>query len=270
MRKNTLTRSGGWWWLVLAGLIICLTRPDAFGATASPIRLGWNPAADSAVRGYAIYHGPVSQPSLSRIDARTNLFCTISNLVVGVTYRIYAVSYNAQGVESVPSNELLFTPLAPPNPIPPAGPRLQIARQSNGSMRLSSQATPGTICGIQFADTPNPVVWQTLTNVTANSIGDVIALDISANQVKQRFYRLALSAQPLLGGMTITRQSDGNMLLRGTAPPGATCRVLYATKPNPTSWQIRATVTADAEGRIAYLDTTARNSNSRFYRMVLP
>jgi hypothetical protein len=270
MRKNILTRSGGWWLVVAGLLMISLTRASAAGAPAPPIRLAWNPSTDPAVKGYAIYYGPVSQPSLIRINAGTGLFCTISNLVVGLTYRIYAVSYDAQNVESTPSNELLFTPVAAPNPIPPAGARMQIARQPNGSMRLSSQVSPGTVCGIQFAATPNPVAWQTLTNVTASSIGEVIALDISANLVNQRFYRLALSAQPLLGAMTITRQADGNMLLRGTAPPGATCQIRYAIKPNPTSWQIRATVTADAEGRITYLDTTARYANSRFYRMVLP
>ncbi len=255
---------------MITGLILGLISSNAGGAIAAPIGLGWNASADSAVTGYAVYYGSVSQPALTRLNAGTNLSCRISNLVVGVTYQIYAVSYNWQGVESRPSNELLFTPVGLPNPAPATGPLLQISRQANGRMRLSSQVTPGTICGIQFASTPNPSTWQTLTNVTANTAGEVVALDMSASQVPQRFYRLALSPQPLLGAMTITRQPDGNMVLRGTAPPNTTCRVLYATTPNPTSWLTRATVVADAEGRITYLDTTAKNASSRFYRMVTP
>ncbi len=195
MRTNNLTRSGGWL-LLTVGLINGFIGFDAAADIAPPIRLAWQPADDPAVKGYAIYYGPVNESNLSRIDTGSNFTGTISNLLVGVTYRIYAVSYGEQNVESIPSNELLFTPLAPP--VPPAGP------------------------------------------------------------------------PPLLGNLTITRQSDGNMLLRGTAPPGAACQVLYAARPNPSSWQARATVVADAEGRINYLDATARYSNSRFYRMVLP
>lgn len=194
MRKNILTRSGGWLWLT-GGLIIGFIGFDVAAAIAPPIRLAWQPADDPAVKGYAIYYGPVNESNLSRIDTGSNITGTISNLLVGVTYRIYAVSYGAQSVESIPSNELLFTPLAPLDPPP---------------------------------DPP-----------------------------------------PLLGNVTITRQADGNMLLRGTAPPGATCQVLFAARPNPASWQARVTVVADAEGRISYLDTTARYSNGRFYRLVL-
>jgi hypothetical protein len=198
MQKNKLTRSGGWL-LLTVGLIMGFIELDAAAAIAPPIQLAWQPADDPAVKGYAIYYGAVDESNLNRIDTGSNTSSTISNLLVGVTYRIYAVSYGAQSVESIPSNELLFTPLAPSDP----------------------------------PSDPPPVTGA-------------------------------------LGSVTITRQSDGNMLLQGTAPPGATCQVLYAASPNPSSWQPRATVVADAGGKISYLDSTARYSNRRFYRMVLP
>lgn len=266
MSEKKLICSYGW--LVLVVILLSQTRSSAAVTNAAPITLAWNAATNPSVRGYAVYYGLAAQPTTTRVSVGTNLTCRITNLIAHVAYRIYAVSYNAAGVESVPSNQLLFTPPAPP--LPPAGPRLQITKLADGSMRLSYQATPGSVCAIQFASTPNPVAWQTLTNVTANSLSNVIATDISAKQVPQRFYRVALSAQPLLSAMTIARQPDGNMLLKGSAPPGATCRVLYATRPNPSSWQLRATVVADAEGRINYLDNTAKIASSRFYRMALP
>jgi hypothetical protein len=48
------------------------------------------------------------------------------------------------------------------------------------------------------------------------------------------------------------------------------CRVLYASTPNATSWQTLKTVTANAEGNAGALDTTARQATRRFYRMVTP
>lgn len=251
----------------MVALLLSLTRSMAV-TNAAPITLSWNASPDTGVRGYAVYYGLTTQSAKTRVDVGANLSCRITNLIAGATYRIYAVCYDALGIESVPSNQLLFTPPAPP--IPAAGPRLQITKLADGSMRLSYKATPGQVCAIQFASTPNPVAWQTLTNVTANSLSNVIATDISAKQVPQRFYRVALSAQPLLSAISIARQSDGNMLLKGSAPPGAACRVLYATKPNPTSWQLRANVVADAEGRINYLDNTAKIASSRFYRVAMP
>jgi len=259
--------AGGGAWLICVVFLFSLTCSGAAAIMAAPITLAWSAASDPNVRGHAIYYGLAQQSTTTRVNVGTNLFCRITNLIATATYRIYAISYDAQGLESIPSNQLYYTPPVPPAP---TGPRLQITRQTDGSMRLNCQATPGQVCSVQFAATPNPAYWQTLTNVTANSMSNVVAVDLSAKQVPQRFYRVALAPQPLLSALTITRQADGNMLLRSTAPPGASCRVLYATKPDATSWLTRATVLADAEGRISYLDTTAKNANSRFYRMVMP
>ena len=157
---------------------------EVHGAIAAPVRLGWNPAVDLAVRGYAIYYGPTNGSTLTRVDAGTSLNCTISDLTVGETYRIYAVSYDVLGFESIPSNQILFTA-----PVP-AVPRLEIARLSNGSMRVSSTVTPGKLCTVQFTASLNPANWQTLTNVVATSSGSVVAVDATAKNAPRRFYRL--------------------------------------------------------------------------------
>jgi hypothetical protein len=233
--------------------------------TAAPLTLGWSAASDATVRGYAIYYGRTNQTTTTRVDAGANLSCTVSGLIIGVTYRIYAVSYNAQGVESTASNQLLFTPQTAPS-----APRLQIARQSDGSMRLSYQVASNAVCAIQFAAKPNATYWQTLTNVTASQLGDVIATDFSASQVSQRFYRAALSSQPLISGITISRQPNGSMRLDWMTPPGATCQIQSAASPNAPTWTTRATVTANAEGQAAYVDATAASVSTRFYRVAMP
>lgn len=235
---------------------------------AKPITLGWNAASDVTIRGYAIYYGRTNLTTNTRIDSGTNLSCTISGMLVGVTYRIYAVSYDAQGIESLPSNQITFTPTTPAAPNPP--PRLQIARQADGSMKLSLTTATNVTCAIQFASTPTAQYWQTLTNVPANQAGNVIATDISASRVPQRFYRAVLSPQPLVSGISIARQANGAMRLDWMTPPSATSRIQSATSPTATTWTTRATITSNAEGQASYVDTTAAQAGARFYRVVMP
>jgi hypothetical protein len=252
--------------LLAVGIVLAETRVAAVVTPAPllamPVTLAWNPANDPTVTGYALYYGPTNQPATNRVDAGPGTTATIYGLRANVGYRLYAVSYNAVGLESAPSNDLLLTP--------PAISRLQLARQSDGSMQLSGKAAPGTVCTIQFTPTLQPAAWQTLKHTTADQVGNVIALDTSGNKAPGRFYRVALGALPLLGGLQIQRQADGNMLLSGKAPPGASCRVQYAASPNATSWLTLKTVTAGADGTVTSLDTTARQVTRRFYRMAMP
>ena len=255
---------------LLAVMITVVILPEAKAVLSDiptplysmPVTLAWNPANDATVKGYAIYYGPTNQPATNRVDVGLSNTVTLFNLRANVSYKLYAVSYNAAGVESMPSNDLLLTL--------PALSRLQLARQSDGSMQLSGKAAPGTVCTVLFAPTPQTASWQPLMQTTSDQVGNVIARDVSARQVTSRFYRVVLGAQPLLATMQIQRQADGNMLLSGTAPPGASCRVLYASTPSAKSWQTLKTVTTDPEGRVTALDTTARQATSRFYRMALP
>lgn len=233
---------------------------------AKPITLGWNAASDMTIRGYAIYYGRTNLTATTRINTGTNLSCTITDLIVGVTYRIYAVSYDAAGIESLPSNQVNFTPTTPA--ITP--PRLQITRLSDGNMQLTYAAGTNVTCAIQFAATPTAQYWQTLTNVAANQAGNIIATDTSANRVPQRFYRVALTPQPLVSGITIARQPNGTMKLNWMTPPGAVCRIQSASSPTATTWTTRATITSNDEGQAAYVDTTAAQANARFYRVAMP
>ncbi len=241
---------------------------NAFSEVAAPIQLSWDPAGDPSVRGYALYYGAVGQSPGTRLDVGTSLSGTISGLTVGATYWIYAVSYDTGGIESPPSNQLLFT--APAAPTGPKERELELVRQTDGSMSLNYQGQPGQVYGIQFTSQLNPPVWQTLTNVTANSLSNVIALDISARAVPQRFYRVAHAAQPLLSAITPKKLANGYLQLSWTAPPYSTNRVQFAASPNATFWPTFAIVVADAEGRAVATDPAAAIISQRFYRVMMP
>lgn len=228
---------------------------------AMPITLAWDPANDASVSGYAVYYGLASQSGVTRLDAGTNTTATMFGLLANAPYRVYAVSYDTQGQESVPSNELLFTP--------PALSRVKLVRQGDGQLQLSAKAAPRSVCTVQFTPTLHPAAWQTLMHATADQAGNVIAVDASGSRAVSRFYRVVLGALPLLGDLQIQLQADGDLLLTGKAPPGASCLVQYASTPKATSWLTLETVTADPEGNVATLDTTAHQAQ-RFYRMALP
>ncbi len=188
MLKKVLTRCGLWIALVLA---LCVTPFAAISAPlySAPVQLGWSPPNDPNVKGYVLYYGMTNQSATNRIVVGTNLTVTVTNMLANTTYRLYAVSYNAASVESQPSNLLLLTP--------PAISLIKIAGQTNRTMKLDCLAAAGTVCGIQFSSTMLPGSWQTLTNVTANALGNIVYIDAAAALVPKRFYRVVLSAQPI-------------------------------------------------------------------------
>ena len=257
MLKKVLPKCGLWIVFVAA---LCATPFVTFSAPlySIPIRLAWNPPNDPNVKGYVLYYGLTNQSATNRVVVGTNLTVTITNMLASTTYRLHAVSYNAASVESEPSNQLLLTP--------PAISSIKIACQTNRTMKLDCLAAAGTVCGIQFSSTMLPGSWRTLTNMTANALGNIALIDASSSRVPKRFYRVALSAQPLLGTMQIKALTNGNVQVSCAAPPDTRCRIQYRAKPNTGTWLTLTNITADAEGNVVATDTTARLASSRFYR----
>jgi hypothetical protein len=176
--------------VVFLAVILCM----AFGvlasvqsvraATAAPLTLAWNPANDLSVKGYAIYYGPTNQPATNRLDVGMSNSVTLFNLQANVTYRVYAVSYNAARVESVPSNPVLITQGVVA--------RLKIAKQANGSMKLTFSAAPGTASQVQYASSPVGATWRNLGTTTTDASGNGTMTDTAASQASRRFYRVAV------------------------------------------------------------------------------
>lgn len=260
MRKNVVTRMFGWFLFVVG--IFC-SASNVAAIVADPVKLGWSPASDSSVKGYVIYYGVTNQPTTNRIVAGTNVTVTINNLQADVTYKVFATSYNGAGVESPPSNQVLLTPKTVP--------RLNLSRQANGSMKLDYKMTPGAVCAVQFSADMKPESWRTLTNVTADLVGGIIAMDSTAARVMQRFYRVVHSPQPLFSEITVVQQPDLRVQLYFTAPPGASCQIQYTPQVNSGVWTVFAVVAADVDGNVACLAPSFLSllSDKRFYRVVL-
>lgn len=163
---------------------------NAAPVKSAPVTLAWNPAEDPTVKGYIIYYGLTNLPATNHIDAGTNLTVTLFNLLADASYRIYAVSYNATGDESVPSNELRLTPqvLSP----------VRIARLVDGEVRITLRAAPGSVCQVEYADTPDTGPWQVFDLAVADALGEVAVIDPAVPQPSSRFYRVARLGNPIL------------------------------------------------------------------------
>ena len=79
--------------------------------TALAVGLAWDPSPDtSVVVGYAIYYGTNSGSYQDRVDVGAQTNCTITVTTNGATYFFVATAYTIDGVESLPSNEVSYTP----------------------------------------------------------------------------------------------------------------------------------------------------------------
>ena len=114
------------------------------------IMLQWNAPADPTVTGYKVYWGTVSGLYVDSSDAgnSTQEALDDSLFTLGIIYFFVARSYNADGLESVNSNEVQWTrPLTPaptpnPTPSPPENLRFELI-VINGSG--DGEYEPGTL-----------------------------------------------------------------------------------------------------------------------------
>jgi hypothetical protein len=229
---------------------------------SAPITLAWDSAKDPLVQGYGVYYGLTNQPATNHVNTGTNLTVTLFDLLANTGYRFYAVSYNAAGNESVPSNQLLFTP--------PVLSPVRIARLSTGDFRLALRAAPGSVCQVEYADIPNSSTWQPLGLATADANGDLAVIDAAFPRRPSRFYRAArLANPPPFTRLQLAKLPNGSMRLNLTGSPGTTWGIQYATSPVNPLWTTFATVTANATGNAAVTNSPPNTGSSRFYRAQL-
>ena len=246
------------WLAVLSGA----TRLEAVTLPASPCTLGWTPSRDVSVIGYTLYFGITGSPVTNRqVLGMTNTI-TLFNLSAFSNYFFYVVAYNANGVESPPSNVLHYQPSA----VSP----LKLTSPSRGTMNLQLRAAPGTVCLIQYTPTLQPMQWQTLYSATADASGAIVVNDPTAAGAPSRYYRAVWYSNPqVLSAAKLTSPSRGTMNLQFHAPPGTVVQVQYTPTLYPMQWQALGSATADTNGNVTFTDRVKGNAPSRYYRAVI-
>lgn len=84
--------------------------------TATAAQFTWDVVPDAGVIGYKAYYG-LSTNALTAVavQGRTNNIVSINPMPIGINY-VYVTSVNNAGLESLPSNMVLFTNTVPPAP----------------------------------------------------------------------------------------------------------------------------------------------------------
>jgi hypothetical protein len=153
---------------------------EAFGSAAYPLTLQWQNSADSNVTGYALYYGVNGGPTTNRLDVGAVSIASVKNLIASSTYSFYVVAYDADKNESLPSNLLEFTASVMSS--------VRLSQPTAGTMNVSFYVAPGSACHVEYTDSLNPPVWNTLISTVAGSNGLVTVTD-PVSSTGSRFYR---------------------------------------------------------------------------------
>jgi len=239
------------------------TRIEAGVLYASPCTLAWNYSPDSSVAGYALYYGITGSGATNRLDVGMTNMATLYNLLASTNYFFYVTDYDCNGIESPPSTVMYYTPQALS--------AVKLTALANGTMSLSFQAAPGSVCLVEYTPSLNPAKWKIWGSATADSNGNITITDQVSGNTPSRFYRAVFYSNPqILSALAITCSATGTITLQFLATPGTVCRVQYTPSLNSPQWQTLGSATADSNANIAMADQVSGNTPSRFYRAVTP
>lgn len=165
----------------LTGVLLFLALAIAPAANAvQSLALAWNVSSAAGVVGYHIYYGSNGTNFQYKVDAGANTNYILSGLLEGQTNSIVVTAYNAQGVESQPSNLITFIVPGLVNITPPAGPR--------SPALISFPVAPGHTYQVQASI--DLTAWFTLWEMTATNNAWTQFKDVEGANLKMRFYRL--------------------------------------------------------------------------------
>ena len=98
--------------------LVALTRPAALfvflllvagSGFAGNVNLAWDLAANPAVTGYKVHHGPAAGSYTVSIDVGNTTSYAVLNLTEGATYHFAVTAYDAAGAQSGYSNDVFAT-----------------------------------------------------------------------------------------------------------------------------------------------------------------
>jgi fibronectin type III domain protein len=170
-----------WSRIVLLVALICLAgfARQSFAGSACLLTLEWEPSPDSEVAGYALYYGATDAPITNRLDVGLQTATVLTDLTASVEYAFYVVAYDADQVESEPSDPLFYTAQAISS--------LRLSRSSDGDISISFLVAPDAVCWVEYTDSLTLPNWNLLTVAIGDSNGDVIIDDPIVQP--SRYYR---------------------------------------------------------------------------------
>ena len=143
---------------------------------ASSVTLAWDANSEPDVAGYKVYFGTSSGNYSAVIDTGNVTTAVLSNLTAGTTYFAVVAAYSTDGIESLPSSEVSFTAVDPPNATTLAATSITGTGVTlNGTVNANGQSIVvffdyGTTANYgataQAAPTPLTVIGETAVSAT--------------------------------------------------------------------------------------------------------
>lgn len=174
-------RSFGIWGGVVLSVFSLFNPLNAQAVSAAPVKLAWDASTCEDVAGYSVYYVQVGSTTTNSINVGTNLEAVIPDLAAQASYVFHVVAYGTNQVQSVPSNQIQYSP--------PVLTPLQLAAQEDGTMHVQFRGPAGDTCLVEYTDTLDTPNWQTLGSAVAAADGTIVMNDPAVSETGMRFYR---------------------------------------------------------------------------------
>ncbi len=158
--------------------MVMLSFGFSLQARTASVTLGWDPSPAPQVVGYNVYYGPDTRRYTNFVDVGNETVGTVFGLMVGAAYHFAVTAYNSLGLESPPSDEIVYT--LPSGTYRPKFQNNHFLQATNGSFNFTLGADPGTTVIIQSST--DLVHWVSIsTNAMTNTtlrLSDPVATNL--------------------------------------------------------------------------------------------
>lgn len=190
----------------VAMLFLAFAFAEFPSSRATDVSLAWNPNSESDLAGYFIYYGPTNTP-VQRADAGLATSLTLRNLSPGTTYRFYATAYNTAGLESDPSQQIVYTVSDNINPQGSNnGPSIVGLVDDPGGQKIQFSTHAGETYAVEATDTFPLGPWQTLASGLSGNGAILSIIDNTAANSTNRIYHVKTTPS---SGQSVTSAPAG-------------------------------------------------------------
>lgn len=170
---------------IMTLLLVLCGQVEASDVT-SDLAFAWNACKGGGEVGYALLYGNSPSNYTHRLDVlnvlsgATNITATVTGLEAGQTVYFVVKAYDAQGLETPASNQIVYTV--------PGAIQMVPGKQTKGMSAMRFSVAPGHIYTVQA--TTDLTSWISVWQTTSATNGWIEYSDPAGANLKMRFYRL--------------------------------------------------------------------------------
>jgi fibronectin type 3 domain-containing protein len=272
--KNELRHS----FQTMAGVIVAMLCSIASSSSGATVSLAWDPNGEPDVTGYRVHRGSSPGVYSQSIDVGKTTTATLNDLTPGATYYMATTAYNSAGLESLPSNEVVYTAPAAPNQPPSVnltGPAngSQFPAPANVTVSATAADVDGSIARVEFYSGSTKLGEDTSSPYTFNWSGlgagsytvKAVAFDNlgASTQSASNSFVVNVAMPGVVSSLNAAAVSTSQINLNWTAASGASSYVVRRSTTSGFSYTTVASgVTATS------FNDTGLAANTTYYYVV--